>query len=150
MTTTKNTTAGPPIDARVLDVLRHAERSSYVLGPHERVRRVDTTHSARPVAVEITRHEQDTVHALILAGPLAVSGRHTITDGGERRHGHDVALTNHGRRALHDAIRCHACRDTGQIPHVIYPVWSPGRGLYRSPPSSSPCRHCPAGKQSTP
>ncbi|MGH3568652.1 MAG: SLOG family protein [Pseudonocardia sp.] len=139
-----------PIDACALDVLRHTERSNYVLGPHERVCRIDATHTGRPVVVEITRHEQDTVHALILAGLLAVSGRYTITDGGGRRRGHDLVLTNHGRRALHDAIRCHACRDTGQIPRVIYPLWSPGRGLYRPPPSSSPCRHCPAGKRSTP
>ncbi|MGH3611254.1 MAG: hypothetical protein ACRDRK_01245 [Pseudonocardia sp.] len=142
-----------PADAGALTVLHRAERNGYVLlGPHDRIARLDLSHSPHPVVVDIGRHEHDTVHALTTSGLLQVDvigGTFTVRDGPDQRRGYGLVLTPHGRHALDTApspVRCQACHDTGQIRNVAYPEWSPTHGDYRRQPSSSPCHRCPAGR----
>jgi hypothetical protein len=89
------------LDTTALAVLARAERTGYVLiGPHDRVCRLDTTTPSRPVAVEIGRDEHDTVHALAVAGLLYLADSFTVTDRGQTHRAHGLRLTRHGRAAL--------------------------------------------------
>ncbi len=95
------TTTPPALDTTALAILARAARTGYVLvGPHDRVCRLDTTTPARPRAVEIGRDEHDTVQALAVAGLLHPTDTFTVTDRGQTRRAHGLRLTRHGRRAL--------------------------------------------------
>ena len=142
------------LDTTALAVLARAARTGYVLiGPHDRVCRLDTTTPSRPRAVEIGRDEHDTVHALAVSGLLHPADSFTVDDHGQTRRGHGLRLTHHGRRALDTADTptpaCRACRDTGLIPDANYPTWSPVDNTLRRRPSSTPCHRCPAGPAHT-
>lgn len=99
--TTPTPTAAVELDATALAVLRRAARTGYALiGPHDRICRLDTTTPTRPQAVEIGHDEHDTVHALTVAGLLHLADTFPITDHGQTRRAHGLRLTRHGRAAL--------------------------------------------------
>ena len=89
------------LDATALAVLHRAARAGYALiGPHDRICRLDTTTPTRPHTVEIGHDEHDTVHALTVAGLLHLADTFPITDHDHTRRAHGLRLTHHGRRAL--------------------------------------------------
>jgi hypothetical protein len=103
MTTDHGQTPAGVVDGAALDVLRRAVRTGYVLvGRHDRVARRDPTTRYRGL-VELSRHEHDTVHALLVAGLLRLDGTSVVDDHGTDRRGHQLVLTGHGHRALHAA-----------------------------------------------
>ncbi|MBN9098851.1 MAG: hypothetical protein J0I49_12175 [Pseudonocardia sp.] len=99
--TTPIPAAAVELDATALAVLRRAARAGYALiGPHDRICRLDISTPSRPQVVEIGHDEHDTVHALTVAGLLHLADTFPITDHGHTRRAHGLRLTRHGRRAL--------------------------------------------------
>jgi hypothetical protein len=97
------TQVGALPDGDALTALRTATRTGYVLvGPHDRICRHDPTGRDTGV-VDIGRHENDTVQALLVAGLLRLDTATQVLDHGTRRRGYPLAVTRHGQHVLDHA-----------------------------------------------
>jgi hypothetical protein len=90
---------GATLDGAALDVLRRVADNSYVLvGTRDQVSRVDPDTG---VATAVSRHEADTLHALLDTRLVRLDRARRVTTAGGDRVGHSVVLTRHGHHALH-------------------------------------------------
>ena len=92
-------------DPQVLDVLRTAARTGYVLvGPHDRICRRDPDWHGYPGSpapvVDISPAEQDHVQTLATAGLLDIDYREVVDDFGQDRAASPLHLTRTGGLAL--------------------------------------------------